>query len=202
MHLCCPQTCFNAYMFVCADWCTWKNKRLRLYICKTYYHPCSHSGKVISIFALLLNLWTPVCLMCSELQHRCHSLSYAGRHLTGCSQNTEKKNTMCTTSKISVCSTWRRKDPKLEKTLKWPPSLFTSLHFLVHLGTEPFEISHSDWAHCFIKDTRHATYFPILGQPEIWKSDFITLMIWVVWSCRYFWCGLLHTKQNECALVH
>ena len=69
--------------------------------------------------------------MCSELQHRCHSLSYAGRHLTGCSQNTEKKHTMCTTSKISVCSTWRRKDPKLEKTLKWPLSLLTSLHFRV-----------------------------------------------------------------------
>lgn len=42
-----------------------------------------------------------------------------------------RKNTMCTTSKISVRSTWRRKDPNLEKTLKWPLSLFTSLNFCV-----------------------------------------------------------------------
>lgn len=67
-----------------------------------YYHPCSDSGKVISIFALLLNLWTPVCLMCSELQRRCHSLSYAGRHLTGCSRNTEK--TPCAPPLKLVCA--------------------------------------------------------------------------------------------------
>lgn len=53
----------------------------------------SYSGKAISIFAVLQNLRTPVCLMCSELQHRCHGLSYAGRHLAGCSRNTE---TPCT----------------------------------------------------------------------------------------------------------
>lgn len=59
--------------------------------------------------------------MCLELQHRCHSPSYAGRHLSGCSQNKgEKKSTMCTTSKISLCSTRRRKDSQLEKTLRWP----------------------------------------------------------------------------------
>lgn len=99
------QVCFNPCVFACVFMCKRRNERLRLYICKRTIMRAIME-KVISIFALLLNLWTPVCLMCSELQHRCHSLSYAGRHLTGCSQNWKKKTkkTRCAPPLKLVCA--------------------------------------------------------------------------------------------------
>lgn len=99
------QVCFSPRVSACVFMCKWRNERLRLYMCKSTIMRAIME-KVISIFALLLNLWTPVCLMCSELQHRCHSLSYAGRHLTGCSQNWKKtqKKTRCAPPLKLVCA--------------------------------------------------------------------------------------------------
>lgn len=117
-------------------------------------YKCSHSGKAISIFALLLNLWTPGCLMCSELQHRCHSLSYAGRHFSGSSWNIT--NTMCTTSKMNVC--------KAHEGECFPTA---SLHFRCPmLAMGPSNLLYQ--VTVFIKYTR---CFTILGQPEIWSCS-------------------------------
>lgn len=105
-----------------------------------YYCPWSHSGKIISIFALLLNLWTPVCLMCLELQHRCHSLSYVGRHLTGCSRNTEK-----TPPLKLVCAAHEGEKSEVIKDSKVAAVFFSLLYiFVSHFGAKPVEISHSD----------------------------------------------------------
>lgn len=173
---------------------TRKNEKAKLVY--TYTYPYSHPGKVISIFAVLLNLRTAACLMCSELQHRCHSLSYAGRHLAGCSQNTEKKSTMCTTSKISVCSTWGQKEARRESKTATACSLLRV--FVPHLAAK-MATSRCELRLCCIKDARHT--FQSWASQKIWKSDCLTLMIWGCLELQISF-GVVSpcTKQNERAL--
>lgn len=117
----CSQIDFNSYVLVRADICTWKNERLRLYICKVLssvqwfwksnFHICSAPE---SVDACLFDVFRAAAQM--PQSQLCWTSSYW-------LFSEYRKNTMCTTSKISVCSTWRRKVRKDSKVAA------VSLHF-------------------------------------------------------------------------
>lgn len=156
---------------------TRKNEKAKLVY--TYTYPYSHPGKVISIFAVLLNLRTAACLMCSELQHRCHSLSYAGRHLAGCSQNTEKKAPCAPPLKL-VCAAHEDKKKLEENLRRLLPALSSVFSCLTLLQRwRPPAVSYA----C-VASKMHGT-LSNLG-PARKSGNLIVLPLWfgVVWSCR------------------